>query len=156
MEIEDVMSLPANSPGNGSENDEGIDYGCESSKVDLQAGKVEVGEAEESGEIVGSSGDTSDGNNQLLLASDNDKTVLDNPPSLEVSFELKETVTETRTCSSSVMHAVNGCLAMKDESFLSNHKEDGFAVHGREIGEISTLFAHFFVLFNSKFGIQRP
>ncbi|XP_027150825.1 uncharacterized protein LOC113751144 isoform X1 [Coffea eugenioides] len=128
METEDIISLPANSPGDGSEDN---DYGCDPGKVDCQSGKLEVEEVKEIGEILGHSGDTADGDDQLLLATDNDKTMHDNPSSLEVSFELTETV--AATCLSPVRHAGNGSLALKDESFLNNHNTDGFAVSSHEI-----------------------
>ena len=131
METEDIISLPANSPGDGSEDN---DYRCEPGKVDCQSGKLEVEEVKEIGEILGHSGDTADGDDQLLLATENDKTMHDNPSSLEVSFELTETV--AATCLSPVRHAGNGSLALKDESFLNNHNTDGFAVSSHEIGAI--------------------
>ncbi|KAL3526683.1 hypothetical protein ACH5RR_011339 [Cinchona calisaya] len=125
MKTEDFISLP----GNGSENNEDNDYGRGSAGVDFQSGNLEVGEVEEIGEIVGSSFGSADGGNQLLLAADDDKTMNDKPPSLEVGVEVTETVVLKP-----VTRADNGSLAVKDESILRNHREDGFAIRDREIG----------------------
>ncbi|KAL3525784.1 hypothetical protein ACH5RR_014156 [Cinchona calisaya] len=95
-------------------------------------------------EFRGHSGDAAYADNQLLMDANNDEAMLDNPPSLIVSFEMSKNVavTEKRTCLSPVTHVGNDCLAVKGESFLSNHKEDGLAVHDREV-----------VLFS---GVKRP
>lgn len=145
MESEDFIGLP----GNRSEINEDNDCGLESGEVDFQSGNLEVEEVEEIGEIVGSSGGTADGDNQLLRSTDyDDETMIDKSPSLKVSFELSQTVavTERKTCLGSVMHADNGSLAVNDESILVNHKEDGFDIHGQKIGASCILFSHLSIL----------